>query len=652
MRRRASTADVHRRLPVGAEPVRGGGVHFRVWAPARSRVAVVVEGMLGDAGGAEEVGGRSFELEPDAAGYFSGFVEDASAGTLYRFRLDEARGTFPDPASRFQPGGPHGPSCVVDPSAYAWGDDDWRGCDARGQVLYELHVGTFTREGTWTAAERELPALSDLGITVLEVMPIADFAGEFGWGYDGVDLFAPTRLYGAPDDVRRFVDAAHLHGIGVILDVVYNHLGPDGNFLAQYSPYYFSKKYATDWGDAINFDGPGSGPVRELFLANAAYWIEEFHFDGLRIDATQNIYDASERHILGELVSAVREAARGRRTLVVAENEPQQARLVRPREQGGFGFDAVWNDDFHHSAVVALTGRREAYYRDHRGHAQEFVSAAKHGFLYQGQWYGWQKKRRGSPALDLPPTALVHFTQNHDQVANSAAGLRLHQLTSPSRGRAMSAVLLLGPQTPMLFMGQEFDASTPFLYFADQVPELAEKVRQGRRKFLAQFPSLASPQMDRQLPDPGVRDTFERCKLVQAERTRHRETVALHSDLLALRRGDPVFRDPRPGGVDGAVLADVAFLLRFTGVHGDCRLLVVNFGAQLELDPVPEPLLAPPAGARWRVLWTSEDPRYGGLGAASLLDDDGRWSLPAEAAVVLAPAPGEPDRPATSAEDQ
>ena len=363
-----------RRYPVGAELV-PGGVHFRVWAPKRKQVAVRIE---------SDKSLHPLTSEPD--GYFAGLVPKIGAGTRYRLALDGGD-AFPDPASRFQPEGPHGPSEVIDPAAFAWTDSAWRGAKLEGQVIYEMHVGTFTKEGTWAAAAKELPELAACGITCIEVMPIAEFPGKFGWGYDGVDLYAPTRLYGTPDDLRRFVNTAHGLGIAVILDVVYNHLGPDGNYLLQFADAYFTKKYKTEWGEPINFDGPDSGPVREYFSLNAAYWIDEFHLDGLRLDATQNIYDDTPdpaKHILTEIGRRVRTAAKGRSTIIVAENEPQHPRLVRPVEQGGHGLDGLWNDDLHHSAMVALTGRAEAYYTDYRGSPQEFISAIKYGYLYQG----------------------------------------------------------------------------------------------------------------------------------------------------------------------------------------------------------------------------------------------------------------------------
>ncbi|MBS1188605.1 MAG: treZ [Rhodocyclaceae bacterium] len=636
-----------RRLPVGAESQPGGGTHFRLWAPKRHRVSVVLEA---GPGAPAEIG-----LVPEKGGYFAGMAPEAAPGTHYRYRLDGGK-AFPDPASRFQPEGPHGPSEVVDPAAFPWTDEGWQGLTLRGQALYEMHVGTFTREGTWAAAEGELPALADLGVTALEVMPVADFPGRFGWGYDGVSLFAPFHGYGTPDGFRHFVDRAHGLGIGVLLDVVYNHYGPDGCYLREFADQYFCAERRSNWGDTPWFDGPGSRPVREYFLATATCWIGEYHLDGLRLDATQTIRDDSDLHILAELGRCVRAAAPERRTLVINENESQEAALVRPPEQGGYGLDMVWNDDWHHTALVALTGQDEAYFTDYRGGPQEFVSAAKYGFLYQGQWYRWQYQRRGTPAFDLEPARFVHFLANHDQIANLVGGERPDRLSSPGRWRALTALLLLGPQTPMLFQGQEFSASAPFLYFADHHPELARWVEQGRRESLAEFPNLALPEVSATLPAPHDPTAFERCKLDHGERGRpgHREAWLLHRDLLRLRREDPRFNAQRRGGLDGAVLGADAFVLRFFGAAGDDRLLIVNLGRTLHLDPVPEPLLAPPARARWRTLWSSQDPRYGGIGT---LDPEAaemdrtvpnreqprpreNWRIQGETALVLASEPG------------
>jgi maltooligosyltrehalose trehalohydrolase len=616
-----------RRLPVGAEAKSGGGVHFRTWAPDHRRVDVVIE----RSGGREE---QNLEREPD--GHFSNLVAGVRAGDRYWMRIDGHDRLLPDPASRFQPDGPHGASEIVDPFVFRWTDESWPGVTPRGQVIYEMHVGTFTREGTWGAAARELTELASLGVTLIELMPVAEFAGRFGWGYDGVDLFAPTRLYGRPDDFRAFVDRAHAAGLGVILDVVYNHLGPDGNHLREFAGAYFSNR-SNDWGDSFNFDGPGSEGVREFFIANAGYWIEEYHLDGLRLDATQSMPDRSREHIIAEIGRRARTAAGARTIVLIAENEPQETRLVRPPERDGYGLDALWNDDFHHSAMVALTGRTEAYYSDHRGTAQELLSAAKWGYLFQGQRYAWQRQRRGTPAFDLAPEQFVTFLENHDQVANTVAGRRTHALTSPGRLRAMTALLLLAPQTPMLFQGQEFAASAPFMYFADHEPGLAHEVRTGRIAFLRQFASIATLDAT-ELPDPGDTRTFEACKLDLAERERHATVYALHRDLLRLRREDAAFAAPRPRGVDGAVLTRDAFVLRFFVPDGDDRLLIVNLGPTLSRRSMPEPLFAPPPHMGWDVLWSSEQTRYGGSGTSPVESDD-EWRIPAEAAVVLRPGP-------------
>lgn len=654
----SAAAAVKRRLPVGAEvDPAGGGVHFRVWAPDRRAVAVVIDG-------------RATPLTREPSGHFSGVVADARDGTRYRFRLDEDERLLPDPVSRFQPDGPHEASQVVDPSRFTWTDAAWPGRALEGHVIYEMHIGTFTPEGTWRAAMAHLRALRDLGITTLEIMPIAEFPGRFGWGYDGVDWFAPTRLYGTPDDVRAFVDRAHALDLAVILDVVYNHFGPDGNYLREFARAYFAgheedaadqddrrgaeregaEREGNDWGDALNFDGRDAHGLRELVLANVQYWIEEFHVDGYRLDATQQIVDASSEHILAALARRVRTTGGDRHTLIAAENEKQESRLARAIARGGCGLDALWNDDFHHSAVVALTGHREAYYSDYRGSAQELIACAKWGFLYQGQYCPWQKQARGTPALDLKPAQFVTFIENHDQVANSARGLRLHQQTSPGRYRAMTALLLLLPGTPLLFQGQEFASSAPFLFFADHQGQLAADVRRGRATFLSQFLSIADPEVLALLHDPADPDVFARCVLDHDERTRHAPVVRLHRDLLALRRDTPAFR-AQGRRVDGAVLdagggggdAGDALALRFFDAAD--RLVVMNLGRERMLAPISDPLLAPPDAPQgaphdrheWRIVWSSEDPDYGGGGTPAF--DPRDWRLPAESLLVFAPVP-------------
>jgi maltooligosyltrehalose trehalohydrolase len=615
---------VKRKLAVGAEPRRDGGVHFRVWAPATSKVSVELQRENGKT--------DLFPLTAEENGYFSGLLNSVHVGDLYKFRLDS--GAFPDPASRFQPEGPHGPSQVIDPSIFKWTDEQWRGFEPKDIVLYEMHIGTFTSEGTWQAAMEHIPDLKHLGITALEIMPIADFPGRFGWGYDGVDLFAPTRLYGNPDDVRRFVNRAHEIGLMVLLDVVYNHVGPDGNYLPQFSKDYFSAKYKCEWGEAINFDGENAGPVREFFISNARYWIDEFHFDGVRLDATQQIFDDSKTHIIAEISKAARAAARQRPIYIVAENEPQETRLVRSYEASGYGLDSLWNDDYHHSAIVAATGRSEAYYSDYKGTPQEFISSAKYGYLYQGQWYKWQQKRRGTPAFDLSPKNFVVFVQNHDQIANSLRGVRLHQLTSPGTLKALTALTLLHPSTPMIFQGDEFSASTPFLYFADHNDELNKMVSKGRAEFLHQFRSIASDECRQVLADPGQIETFVRCKLDATERRENLTIGRMYADLLRIRREDEAIHDPE--FVDGAVLSPDAFVLRYFSAVGDDRLLLVNLGKDLQLNPAPEPLLAPLENHGWRVLWSSESVKYGGCGTPPL-ETRANWMLPGHSAVLMEP---------------
>lgn len=617
---------VKRRLPIGAEIVPGHGTSFRVWAPDCRAVRVEIE--------APSRSVHPLESEPD--GYFSGVVPHVARGARYRFLLDD-KGAFPDPASRFQPEGPHGPSEVIDTSGFHWSDGSWQGCELRGQVIYELHIGTFTQEGTWAAATSRLPDLAETGITLIELMPVAEFPGEFGWGYDGVDLFAPTRLYGRPEDMQQFVDTAHRLGIGVLLDVVYNHFGPDGNYLNQFARAYFTDRYKNDWGEALNFDGPDAAPVRELYRANAAYWIEEYHLDGLRLDATDQIHDSSPTHLISEIVRTVRRAGGGRRTIVVGENEAQNTTLLRPVAEEGYEVDGCWNDDYHHTALVALTGKAEAYYQDYRGSAQELLAAAKWGYLYQGQRYAWQKKRRGTPALDLPIWRFINFLENHDQVANSGYGVRSRMLTSPGRYNTLLALTLLMPGTPMLFQGQEFGATTVFRYFADHTPELNRLVKRGRGEFLAQFPSLAHPAMQAALSDPGARETFEASKLDHDERRTNPHQVALVRDLIRIRSTDPVVSPMAGSRVDGAVLSPQSFVLRyFNQEHGD-RLLIVNLGAQLPLESAPEPLLAPLRGCEWKTIFSSDDVAYGRTGTPQLESAEHGWNIPGEVAVLLAP---------------
>ncbi|MCC9608676.1 malto-oligosyltrehalose trehalohydrolase [Blastopirellula sp. JC732] len=608
--------------------VRQSGVDFSVWAPQRNQVELAI---VNDKGEAQ----RFFSLERREDGFFFAHLGDIQPGALYMYRLDGAGQLYPDPASRFQPFGVHGPSQVIDSSAYDWKDHAWGGLPLEGQVLYELHLGTFTDEGTWAAAKEKLPYLKSVGVTAVEIMPVADFQGEFGWGYDGVYWYAPCRLYGSPDDFRDFVDAAHQIGIGVMLDVVYNHFGPTGNYWGAYSPYFPSVKHATDWGDALNYDGEHRGPVRRFVIENAAYWIREFHLDGLRFDATQTIFDDTSPHVLAETTTAAREAAGDRPIVVVAENDAQEICHVHSPDEGGYGMDGLWNDDFHHACRVAATGHREFYFADYVGTPQELVSAMRWGYLYQGQWNQRNKRKRGSAALGTPRKRFIHFLQNHDQVSNSASAMRTHALTSPGRFRALTALMLLGPQTPMLFMGQEFAASSPFYFFADHEVGIDQLARDGRLEFMRCFPRAAGYFKSHLPNDPIGREAFQRSKLKWEEVETNAQVVALHRDLLHLRKNDVTISQQDDVMLEGAVIGDEAFLLRWITPSGEDRLMLVNLGRDLPWDPVAEPLIAAPHGTQWSLLWSSEEPRYGGSGTALL--DTQRWLIPGHTAVAMRP---------------
>jgi maltooligosyltrehalose trehalohydrolase len=605
-----------------------GTARFRIWAPAARRVDVVFED--GDC--------KPLSLTAEAGGYFSGSA--ATSARHYKYRVDD-KGPWPDPCSRFQPQGVHGPSLLVDPDAFEWTDAQWQGIAIERQVIYELHIGTFTPEGTFDAATGKLEHLRDLGITVIEIMPVAQCPGRWNWGYDGVQIYAPYHVYGDYEAFKRFVDRAHALGVAVILDVVYNHVGPDGNYLPCFSPHYFSRRYRTDWGDPFNLDEEHSAGVREFIIGNACYWAREFHLDGFRLDATQSIFDSSETHLLAELTQRTRAAAAPRHIIFVAENEPQCSEHLLPVSAGGYGIDAMWNDDYHHSARVALTGSRDGYFHDYSGRAQELLSCVRRGFLYQGQWYGWQKKSRGSPLKDRGASACIVFLQNHDQVGNTATGVRLQQHCAAGRYRALLALTLLAPQTPLLFMGQEFGASSAFTFFADHTEKLSRQVHVGRREFLAQFQSYAEPRLQALIPDPSAERTFIDSKLDWSDCERNSAMLGLHRDLLRLRANDPVISQQRVDAIDGATLSEHSLVLRwFDADHGD-RLLIVNLECELSPGSIAEPLLAPPRGSGWQALWNSEAPQYGGLGGFEPVADHGRgaWRIQAQCAVLLAAAP-------------
>ena len=613
------------RPALGAVLERDGFTRFSVWAPDRRTVELALE---------HSRGVRHIPLERGDRGYFVGRAE-APPGTRYRYRLDGGP-ALNDPCSRFQPDGPHGPSCVIDPSSYRWRDAGFAGVPRARAVIYELHVGTFTPEGTYAGVEAKLPHLRDLGVTVVELMPLNTFPGRFNWGYDGTHLFAPCAVYGTPDQLRHLVDAAHQLELSVILDVVYNHLGPNGNHLGQYARAYFSERHRGEWGDPLNFDGEGSSEVRRFFMENARRWIAEYHFDGLRLDATHGMFDDSDRHVLAEITEAARAAAPDRHLLLVAESELQDRRTVIPASEGGHGCDGIWVDDFHHSARVALTFKAEAYTQDYRGTSQELLSCARHNSLYQGQWYAWQKKRRGTPLVDLPPGRAVFFLQNHDQVANFLRGSRIHHFGEP-RARAITVMWLLLPQTPMLFMGQEFFSSAPFKYFVDHPADLMENVREGRIEFISQFPSVRHAVTVEGYEDPIDEAAFEESRLDWEEARKNAPILHLHKELLRLRREDRVFsaeRGPRPGDMDGATLGDQALVLRwFGGTLGD-RLMLLNLGSELRYEPCPQPLLAPVPGRKWWPVLSSDEVRFGGDGAV-FPDGEGPWRISGQCALVM-----------------
>ena len=475
-----------------------GRVRFRLWAPAEERVSVVLENE-----------GRSVPMQRRAAGFFEALVANAGAGTLYRFELADGK-RVPDPASRFQPQDVHGPSEVIDHAAYRW-RDDWPGRDWDDVVLYELHLGAFTAGGTFKAAIEKLDHLAELGVTALEIMPVSDFPGRWGWGYDGVYAYAPDASYGRPEDFKAFVEAAHGRGIAVLLDVVYNHFGPEGNYLATYAPDFFTSRHRTPWGDAINYDGANAAPVRAFVIENAEYWIETFHLDGLRLDAVDTIKDDSRPDILDELAERVRSRFSRPVHLLLenGDNEPQ--RLVR-RGRKPVLYTAQWNDDLHHVLHVAATREQGGYYGDY-GETRLIGRALAEGFAFQGEVMAYRQKPRGGPSAELPPDAFVAFIQNHDQIGNRAFGERLNALCPAPVIRALASVYLLMPQTPMLFMGEEWGAPQPFPYFCDFGGELAEAVRKGRREEFARFPQFADPAMVARIPDPIAKATFLSAKL-------------------------------------------------------------------------------------------------------------------------------------------
>lgn len=520
-------------MPFGAACCDDGSVRFRLWAPAARQVELC----LGELNRPAHI-----PLEQCGKGWFDLVTDAAKAGAQYCFRIDEAQ-KVPDPASRFQPRDVHGPSEVIEPDSFDWQDHSWRGRRWEESVIYELHVGAFTACGTFAAARERLDYLAELGITALELMPVADFPGKRNWGYDGVLPFAPDSTYGRPEDLKEFVQSAHSRGIMVLLDVVYNHFGPEGNYLSLYAPQFFTDRHHTPWGNAINLDGDGpeTRTVRDFFLHNALYWLTEYHFDGLRLDAVHAIVDDSTPDILTELADAVRSSIEpDRHVHLVLENDRNQARYLQRTEYcEPRTYTAQWNDDIHHALHVIITGERDGYYSDYEEHSLERLGRClAGGFAYQGEASAYRNgATRGESTRGLPPTAFVSFLQNHDQVGNRAFGERITAIADPRPVRAALEILLLAPSPPLLFMGEEFGTETPFLFFCDFEKDLAEVVTAGRRNEFARFSRFNDPSACEEIPDPNAPRTFEASRLdwdVIAQ-PRHREWLRLYRQLLRLR---------------------------------------------------------------------------------------------------------------------
>lgn len=551
--------------------VERGGVRFRVWAPRLRTVELVLERPGGE---------QAVAMESLADGYREAFVPGIPAGTRYRYRLD-GDGPFPDPASRSQPEGVHGPSEVVAPTAFRWSDDTWRPPAPQNLTIYECHIGTLTVAGTFDSAIGELPGIAELGFSAVEVMPVASFPGGRNWGYDGVALFAPSAAYGGPDAMRRFVDAAHGSGLAVILDVVYNHFGPDGNYTGLYSRTYQTSRHQTPWGDAVNFDDSGSEGVREFVIENLLHWVHEYHIDGFRFDATHVIRDDSREHILAEARRRTSEHPRnGHEPYLIAETHENDRRYLLPLEEGGFGFDAVWADDFHNVSRNIMHTEREGYLKSFAGTIEELAHVVSRGWLFEGQTDPASGEPRGTSPEGIAWRKFVYCLQNHDQVGNRAFGERANMTANPADLLAETVLLLLLPQTPLVFQGQEFLATTPFLYFTDHDEELGRLVTEGRRQEFAGFAAFSDPATRGRIPDPQAESTFLRSKLQEADRARPEGKLALafHRDLLRLRQGDPVLAAARKGRCPIRVSVQGRALLVSIENESGRRFLAVNFG--------------------------------------------------------------------------
>ena len=574
----------------------GGGVHYRTWSRAKNVEAVI---LTGDGRTA-----RVVNLASEKNGYFSGLDSLGKAGDLYQYRLDNGA-QWPDPASCFQPNGVHGASMVIDSDGFNWTDRNRAQPLADDLIIYEMHVGTFTPQGTFIAAIQKLDHLVALGVNCIELMPLADFPGDRNWGYDGVMLYAPSRIYGTPDDLRRFVDAAHARDLAVIVDVVYNHLGPDGNYVGCYHPGYFNPAHKTPWGDGFNFK---LRAVRDFFAENAPYWIREFHVDGFRLDATHAIWDDSEPHILQEISARIHDAG----GFVIAEDDRNEPALLQPSERGGFGFEGCWSDDFHHVVRVMMTRQREAYFRNFQGTSSELAETLQHGWLFRGDRKTQKGEIRGGDTAGLPPSKFVYCISNHDQTGNRAFGERLGQVADPAAYRAASALLCLVPQTPLLFMGQEWNASTPFQFFTDHNQDLGAKVTAGRRAEFGQFADFADPEKRAQIPDPQDPQTFFDSKLRWEESSRapHSQVLELYTEFLQLRRSHPVLRSSARKEFRAVELAGGILAIVFSS-DGRPRLAVL---ADLTGDhPAGEiPELPSKLRASWVPLLSSNEQRFGG----------------------------------------
>jgi maltooligosyltrehalose trehalohydrolase len=576
------------------------GVSFRTWAPQKRSVSLVVFAGPGSIQ-------HELELRKEENGYWEVIDPEAASGTLYQYRLDGH--LFPDPASRFQPFGAHQPSQVVK-SRFSWSDAQWQHPSMRELVIYELHVGAFTEEGTFSGLAKRLDYFCDLGVNAIELMPIADFPGRWNWGYDGVYLFAPARAYGQPDDLRRLIDLAHNAGLTVILDLVYNHLGPDGNYLGSYSDFYFNEKHHTPWGNAFNLDNENAGPVRRLFVENAWYWRTEFHIDAFRLDATQAIPDDSPEHLIQEITEQMQ--AQG--GLVICEDPRNERKLLLSRSEGGYGCDAVWADDFHHVVRVQMTGEHEGYLGYFKGTIVELVRTLQEGWLFTGQI---QKDGlpRGTTGEDLAPERFVHCISNHDQTGNRAFGDRLNQIVSLAAYRAASSLLLFDPYTPMLFMGQEWAASTPFLYFTDHEPVLGRNISRGRREEFSDFSEFRDPIKREKIPDPQAESTFQASHLQWAElaEPKHRSVWQLYRFLIRFRREHLPERG-RGTWTVGQV-GPKAIALHYRAQKPEVLLIVQLVPGEQLLD-TNSSSLRPTNGGDWKLAFSSNDAAYGGERAA------------------------------------